>query len=180
MNWIELNNQVIIKDEFGRYQLEKDKEALKSYIEEYVTPKLMKFNSLEERLSYLIKNNYYSKEVINKYTVEFINKHKIQGLKIHSCYVVKNTALCDMYEKGEYLPLTLEEYLESAAYVLTHINPYIVIHRISGDAPKALLVAPNWNSHKKWIMNGLDKLLREKNLWQGMEYTDTQQKSSLK
>ena len=74
MNWIELNNQVIIKDEFGRYQLEKDKEALKSYIEEYVTPKLMKFNSLEERLSYLIKNNYYSKEVINKYTVEFINK----------------------------------------------------------------------------------------------------------
>ena len=71
---LELNNQVIIKDEFGRYQLEKDKEALKSYIEEYVTPKLMKFNSLEERLSYLIKNNYYSKEVINKYTVEFINK----------------------------------------------------------------------------------------------------------
>ena len=40
MNWIELNNQVIIKDEFGRYQLEKDKEALKSYIEEYVKPKL--------------------------------------------------------------------------------------------------------------------------------------------
>ena len=105
-----------------------------------------------------------------KSTVEFINKHKIQGLKIHSCYVVKNTALCDMYEEGEYSPLTLEEYLESATYILTHINPDIVIHRISGDAPKNLLVAPDWNSHKKWIMNGLDKLLREKDLWQGMEY----------
>lgn len=114
-----------------------------------------------------------------KSTVEFINKHKIQGLKIHSCYVVKNTALCDMYEEGEYSPLTLEEYLESATYILTHINPDIVIHRISGDAPKNLLVAPDWNSHKKWIMNGLDKLLREKDLWQGMEYTDTQKKSSL-
>lgn len=112
-------------------------------------------------------------------TVEFINKHKIQGLKIHSCYVVKNTALCDMYEEGEYSPLTLEEYLESATYILTHINPDIVIHRISGDAPKNLLVAPDWNSHKKWIMNGLDKLLREKDLWQGMEYTDAQKKSSL-
>lgn len=112
-------------------------------------------------------------------TVEFINKHKIQGLKIHSCYVVKNTALCDMYEEGEYSPLTLEEYLESATYILTHINPDIVIHRISGDAPKNLLVTPDWNSHKKWIMNGLDKLLREKDLWQGMEYTDTQKKSSL-
>lgn len=40
MNWIELNNQVIIKDEQGKYQLEKDKEALECYINEYVTPKL--------------------------------------------------------------------------------------------------------------------------------------------
>ena len=46
MNWIELNNQVIIKDEDGKYQLEKDKEALKSYIEEYVNPKLKKFNNI--------------------------------------------------------------------------------------------------------------------------------------
>ena len=74
MNWIELNNQVIIKDEEGKYQLEKDKEALKSYIEEYVNPKLKKFNSIEERVKYLIENNYYDEEVINKYSVEFINK----------------------------------------------------------------------------------------------------------
>lgn len=105
-----------------------------------------------------------------KNTIDFINKHQIQGLKIHSCFVVKNTILCDMYEKGEYLPLSLEEYLESAAYVLTHISSDIVIHRISGDAPKNLLVAPEWNLHKKWIMNGLDKLLKEKDLYQGMEY----------
>ncbi len=105
-----------------------------------------------------------------KNTVEFLNNHKIQGLKIHSCYVVENTILCDMYKKGEYIPISLDEYLESAAYVLTHINPEIIIHRISGDAPKNLLVAPDWNSHKKWIMNGLDKLLKEKNLKQGMYY----------
>lgn len=105
-----------------------------------------------------------------KNTVEFINKHKIQGLKIHSCYVVKNTMLCDMYKSGKYLPISLEEYLESVSYILTHISPDIVIHRVSGDAPKNLLVAPEWNSHKKWIINGLDKLLKEKDLWQGMEY----------
>lgn len=40
MNWIELNNQVIIKNEQGKYQLEKDKEALSSYIEEFIQPKL--------------------------------------------------------------------------------------------------------------------------------------------
>ncbi|MGO0914260.1 hypothetical protein ACTPEM_12995, partial [Clostridioides difficile] len=50
MNWIELNNQVIIKNEQGKYQLEKDKEALSSYIEEFIQPKLRKFNNLEERL----------------------------------------------------------------------------------------------------------------------------------
>ena len=102
-----------------------------------------------------------------KNTVEFINKHKIQGVKIHSCYVVENTVLADMYRNKKYSPLSLDEYLENAAYILTHISPNIVIHRISGDAPKDLLVAPSWNSHKKWIMNGLDKLLKEQDLWQG-------------
>ena len=102
-----------------------------------------------------------------KNTVEFINKHHIQGLKIHSCYVVENTVLADMYRSGEYKTISLDEYLENAAYILTHISPNIIIHRISGDAPKDLLVAPDWNSHKKWIMNGLDKLLREQDLWQG-------------
>ena len=102
-----------------------------------------------------------------KNTVDFINKHKIQGLKIHSCYVVENTILANMYKNQKYSTLSLDEYLENAAYILTHISPNIVIHRISGDAPKDLLVAPSWNSHKKLIMNGLDKLLKEQNLWQG-------------
>lgn len=105
-----------------------------------------------------------------KITVDFINKHNIQGLKIHSCYVVKNTGLEKLYHNGQYVPLKLDDYFESCAYILTHISPNIVIHRISGDSPKDLLVAPDWNSHKKWIMNGLNKYLRENNLWQGMFY----------
>ena len=105
-----------------------------------------------------------------KNTVNFINSHNIQGLKIHSCYVLKNTVLAQMYQNGSYSPITLDYYLEAAAYILTHINPNIIIHKISGDAPKDLLLAPDWNSHKKWIMNGLDKLLAEKNLHQGMYY----------
>ena len=101
-------------------------------------------------------------------TVKFINKHNIQGLKIHSTYVIENTALANMYSAGKYEPISLDYYLESAIYVLTHISPDVVIHRISGDAPKDLLIAPEWNSHKKWIINGIDKILRERNLYQGM------------
>lgn len=102
-----------------------------------------------------------------KNTVEFINKHNIQGIKIHSTYVVENTVLCQMYKNGSYTPITLDYYIETASYILTHINPNIIIHKISGDAPKDLLVAPSWNLHKKWIINGIDKYLRENDLWQG-------------
>ena len=105
-----------------------------------------------------------------KNTVNFINNHSIQGLKIHSTYVVKNTRLADMYFNGSYTPISLEYYLDCACYILTHISPDIIIHRVSGDAPKDLLIAPDWNLHKKWIINGLDKLLRDKDLYQGMDY----------
>ena len=105
-----------------------------------------------------------------KNTVNFINSHDIQGLKIHCTYVVENTVLADMLQTDKYVPITLEYYLECVTYVLTHISPDIVIHRVSGDAPKDILVAPEWNSHKKWIINGLDKILREQDLWQGMFY----------
>lgn len=107
-----------------------------------------------------------------KNTVNFLNSHNIQGLKIHSCYVIKNTKLATLYKSGDYEPITLEYYLESASYVLTHISPDIVIHKISGDAPKDLLLAPSWNCHKKWIMNGLDKYLKEHDLYQGKYYSN--------
>lgn len=105
-----------------------------------------------------------------KNTVDFVNSLNIQGLKIHSTYVTKDTYLYKMYISGKYIPLTLEEYLNSLTYILTHINPNIVIHRVSGDAPKDILVAPSWNSHKKLVLNGIEKILKEQNLYQGIYF----------
>ena len=105
-----------------------------------------------------------------KNTVDFINKHNIQGIKIHSTYVVKNTVLADMYFDGSYVPISLEYYLNDLTYIITHISSDVVIHRISGDAPKHLLIAPEWNLHKKWVLNGFEKILREQDLWQGKYY----------
>ncbi len=104
-----------------------------------------------------------------KNTIEFINRHNIQGIKIHSTYVVKNTKLADMYLKGLYTPITLDYYLEALTYIITHISPDIVIHRISGDSPKDLLLAPEWNLHKKWVLNGFDKIMRDQDLYQGQK-----------
>lgn len=100
-------------------------------------------------------------------TVNFINNHNIQGIKIHSAYIVKNTKLNELYEKGLYSPISYDYYMDCLVYVITHISPEIIIHRISGDAPKDLLVAPEWNLHKKKVLNGLDKILKEQDLYQG-------------
>lgn len=105
-----------------------------------------------------------------KNTINFINSHNLSGLKIHCTYVVENTVLADMYKKGIYEPISLDYYLECLTYIITHISPDIIIHRISGDAPKNLLIAPDWNVHKKWIINGFDRIMREQDLWQGKFY----------
>lgn len=100
-------------------------------------------------------------------TVNLINKLNIHGIKIHSTYIVKNTKLNEMYEQGKYIPLELDEYFEDLTYIITHLNPNIVIHRICADAPKDILIAPDWNAHKKWVLNGVERILKENDLWQG-------------
>lgn len=110
-----------------------------------------------------------TKEDLQK-SIIFINKHDIQGIKIHSTYVIKNTKLADLFYANKYIPLTLEEYINLACFTISHLRKDIIIHRISGDAPKELLIAPEWNAHKKWIINGIEKKLKEENLFQGKFY----------
>ena len=107
-----------------------------------------------------------------KNTTDFVNNHDIQGIKIHSTYIIEGTILEKMYKDNQYTPITYEYYMECLEYILTHSSPKIVIHRISGDAPKNLLVAPVWNLHKKLILNGVDKILKDKNLYQGIYYKE--------
>lgn len=101
-------------------------------------------------------------------TVKYINSLDVQGVKIHSTYITKGTVLEKMYNEKTYTPMKLEEYLENLVYVITHLKENIIIHRITGDAPKDLLVAPEWNVHKKWILNGIQKILKERDLYQGI------------
>lgn len=109
--------------------------------------------------------NESKEDVIN--TVDFLNKHKLQGVKIHCVYVVENTVLADMYNNGTYQPLDVDDYIETLLDIITHLNPNFVIHRVTGDAPKDILVAPKWNVHKMWIVNEFEKRMVGRNLWQG-------------
>lgn len=83
-----------------------------------------------------------------KNTVEYIKSFKLFGVKIHSMYVMEGTALADMFYKGEYTPISQDEYTDTVAYILKNIPNEWVVHRLTGDCPRDLLVAPEWNLRK--------------------------------
>jgi len=105
-----------------------------------------------------------------KETVEYINGFKIFGIKIHSIYVMKDTALEKMYLRGEYTPLSMGEYIDSVIYILTHISPALVVHRLTGDCPRDMLVAPDWNRQKNEIINTIVYKMQFESLSQGCKY----------
>lgn len=105
-----------------------------------------------------------------KNTVHFINRLPIWGIKIHSIYVMKNTALAELYECGEYTPPSLLEYVESAAYILTHVNPDLIVHRVTGDCPRDMLIAPEWNKGKSEIIDAINEKMISLGLSQGSLY----------
>lgn len=105
-----------------------------------------------------------------KETVAYINKFNIFGVKIHSIYVMQNTKLEDMYKRGEYTPLEKEEYIDAVVYILTHIAPDVILHRLTGDCPKDMLVAPRWNCQKNEIINTIVYKMQSNSLSQGCEY----------
>lgn len=70
--YIELNNEVIVRDRHGKYQLSKDKEALDAYLSDSIDKRMKKFSSEDEKIQYLIDNKYYEKEIIEMYSKEFI------------------------------------------------------------------------------------------------------------
>ena len=100
-------------------------------------------------------------------TVEYVNRFAPFGIKIHSIYVMQGTRLAEMYEKGEYTPPSMEEYIDSVIYILTHISPDTVVHRLTGDCPRDMLVAPAWNSQKNAIINTIVYKMQFNNLSQG-------------
>ena len=105
-----------------------------------------------------------------KETVEYINRFKLFGIKIHSIYVMRGTRLQEMYERGEYTPPTMEDYINGAVYILTHVSPALIIHRLTGDCPRDMLIAPAWNSKKSEIINAIVYKMQLEGLSQGCQY----------
>lgn len=80
------------------------------------------------------------------------------GIKITSLYVLKNTQLATMYESGKYQPLTKEQYFALLQKAMPLLPENCVVHRLTGDPPKRLLIAPSWPADKKRILNEIRSL----------------------
>lgn len=100
-------------------------------------------------------------------TIRFISSHPLDGVKLQLLHVLKNTKLLDMYNNKEFDVLSLDEYTDIIVCCLELLPPNIVIHRINGDSPSEILVAPEYCLNKRNTLNAVDKKLRSLDTWQG-------------
>lgn len=101
-------------------------------------------------------------------SVKLINSLNIMGIKIHSTYIIKGTKLEELYKQGIYKPLELDDYVNSVCDIISNIKKDMIVCRITGDAPKNILIEPKWNSHKKIVLNSINRELEKRNIYQGM------------
>lgn len=107
---------------------------------------------------------YETKEDILK-SIDYVDKSGIQGVKLQLLHVLKNTDL-EAYLDSMHI-LTLDEYVTILTSCIEHLNQTIVIHRITGDGPGDLLLAPLWSKNKKLVLNTIQHSMKELDSWQG-------------
>lgn len=103
-------------------------------------------------------------------TIAYLNTKDIQGIKLQLLHVLKDTTLALEYKAHPFWIPTMDEYIRLLGTCITKLRPDIVIHRITGDGPKDLLIAPLWSGNKKLVLNSVRKYFKEADIWQGKFY----------
>ena len=140
--------------------------------------KLVKF---EEALSELNKRNIdivvhtifglpgESKEDMLS-TIDYVAHKNIKGIKMHLLYLIENTPMVELYKQKKLKFLKQDEYIDIICTSITRLPSNMVIHRLTGDSPRDLLIGPMW-SLKKWeVLNAIDNTLKELDLYQGKNF----------
>ena len=101
-------------------------------------------------------------------TIRYLADLGIDGIKLQLLHVLKGTELCTLYESGAFQTMSLPEYLSILGDCLALLPQETVIHRLSGDGPKSILVSPLWSGNKRLVLNSISKYLKETGIYQGM------------
>lgn len=112
-------------------------------------------------------------------TIEYLNHSDIDGIKLQLLHILEGTDLAVEYQKflsdpaytgpAFHIP-DADEYIRLLTECIQHLRPGIVIHRLTGDGPKDLLIAPLWTGAKRTVLNQIHKYMKDHDLYQGKEY----------
>lgn len=96
----------------------------------------------------------------------------IDGIKIHLLCALKDTELEKMYNRGEFNPLSSEDYVDTVCDYLEILPKETVIHRLAGNGLKKILVAPKWLPEKFKVLNLIDRELERRGTFQGSKFIE--------
>ena len=100
-------------------------------------------------------------------TIRYLNVRRPFGVKLQLMHVLKGTDLADYYLAGGFETLSMESYLDILIHALELLDPGTVVHRVTGDGPKSLTIAPLWSLNKRKVLNCLHHLMNERGAYQG-------------
>jgi hypothetical protein len=106
-------------------------------------------------------------------TCLYLNRLAPFGIKLQLLHILKGTVLEKLYTTGslpDFHVLSMEEYLDILIHCLELLRPDMVIHRLTGDGPKDLLIAPRWSLNKRNVLNTLHQTMKQQNTYQGRFY----------
>lgn len=103
-------------------------------------------------------------------TADYIAHMNLFGVKLQLLHVLKGTDLAADYTKEDFSVMEMNEYIECIGEILELLPSDITIHRLTGDGPKKLLIAPQWSANKKLVMNTMNRYLRDNMIIQGRNY----------
>ena len=103
-------------------------------------------------------------------TLDYLNRRDIQGIKLQLLHILRNTDLAAEYEAHPFPIPDMAEYIALLGECISRLRPDLTIHRLTGDGPKELLIAPLWTGNKRTVLNTLHQYLKEQDIWQGKEY----------
>lgn len=98
-------------------------------------------------------------------SVRYVSDCGSQGIKLQLLHVLKGTDLASDYEKGLFRTLLFDEYIDLLADCVRLLPKDMIVHRLTGDGPKNLLIAPMWSADKKRVMNAIHQRLKKEGLY---------------
>lgn len=109
-------------------------------------------------------------------TCRYLGRLKVDGIKLQLLHILKGTDLAELYKRdfsennNNFSIMSLDEYASLVVSIIEQLPPDMVIHRITGDGPKQILLAPMWSGDKKKVLNTIMKEFVMQNTWQGKKY----------